>query len=106
MGNENKFHFNKILWGYSVWQGEAPHLPISFFKENPTIRAKATDVAKHWNIFANAHVWTLDGWLITSCNLYTGYVKCTVRKGKQVATLVTPDESVFLHNDPHLPKEW
>lgn len=105
MGNENKFHLSKILWGYSVWQGEAPHLGVSFFQENPTNKIKAAYVAKHWATFKDTHLWTLDGWLITSCQLYTGYVKCSVRKGKQVATLVTPDESVFLHNNPHLPMD-
>lgn len=100
--NENKHYVSKILWGLSVWQGEVKHLGVSFFQDNPQHKVKAAYVAKHWNTFKDTLVWTLDGWLITSCHLYTGYVKCQVRKGKQVATLVTPDESVFLHNNPHL----
>lgn len=98
-------HFTGMQWGLSIWQGSAPHVGVTYGQSSANLPIKASHLAKRFAEFQAVNVWTMDGWLITACVLFTGYVKCTVRKGKQVATLTTPDESLFFHNAAQLHKE-
>ncbi|MOA06921.1 hypothetical protein D3C78_1265890 [compost metagenome] len=102
-----KDHFAGIQWGLSVWSGSAKHLGRSYAYSEANLPIKAAQFSKRIGEFfdADVDVWTIDGWLVTSCTLGRGVVRCSVRKGTQVATLVTPDESLFFHAAKALHRE-
>ena len=97
--------YNAIQYGLSIWQGKAPHLGRSYKESKAEYPIRASDHDKYFTLFFNTDVWTSDGWLVTSTSLSGGIVRCSVRKGTQVATLVAPDHTLFFHDDPSLPNE-
>ena len=103
--NKTHDHFNRPQWGLSVWQGSAPHIGRSYRKADANLPVRANVLNAEFDAFKGTDVWNYDGWLVTSCVLIGGLVRCDVRRGTQVATLVVPDDSLFFHNNPSLPYE-
>lgn len=95
-------HFTSLLYGLSIWQGEAPHVGKTFGNSGAIYPIRAGDLDRRYKEFEGVDVWTMDGWLVTAFSLSHGITRCHVRKGKQVATLIGPDEQVFLHAAKHI----
>lgn len=97
--------YNGIQYGLSVWSGSAPHIGRTYRQSEANLPIRANEHDKLFEKFEGVDVWTDAGWLITSTSMSGGIVRCNVRKGTQVATLVVPDETLFFHSDPSLPHE-
>lgn len=98
-------NYDKIQYGLSIWQCSVAHLGRSYKESEANLPIRASDHDKQFDLFANTDVWDASGWLITSTSHSGGVVRCNVRKGTQVATLVVPDYTLFFHADPSLPSE-
>lgn len=97
--------YDRIQYGLSIWQGSAPHLGRSYRESEANLPIRASEHDKQFDRFVMTDVWNDAGWLIVTSSLSSGIVRCEVRKGTQVATLVCPDDTLFFHNDPSLPHE-
>lgn len=97
--------YNGIQYGLSVWNGSAPHLGRSYRESGANRPIRASEHDKLYPLFANVDVWNDAGWLITSTSHSGGVVRCNVRRGTQVASLVVPEETLFFHARPDLPHE-
>jgi len=97
--------YNGIQYGLSIWTGSAPHIGRSYKNSEANLPIRASEHDKFYDKFATTDVWNDAGWLITSTSHSAGIVRCNVRKGTQVATLVVPEETLFFHADSSLPYE-
>lgn len=97
--------YNGIQYGLSVWAGSVPHLGRSYKESEANLPIRASEHDKQFDLFVGTDVWDANGWLITSTSLSGGIVRCNVRKGTQVATLIAPDHTLFFHADPSKPHE-
>lgn len=97
--------YDKIQYGLSVWVGSAPHLGRAYRDSTANLPIRASEHDKHFAEFAKTDVWNDAGWLITTSSHAGGIVRCEVRKGTQVASLVCPEDTLFFHRNPELPHE-
>lgn len=97
--------YDGIQHGLSVWQGSVPHLGRSYKESEANLPVRAGDHDREFDQFKATDVWTEHGWLVTSTSASGGIVRCNVRKGTQVATFITPTDTLFFHADPSLPHE-
>jgi hypothetical protein len=97
--------YSGILYGLTVWQGSAQHIGRTYKQSEANLPIRAADHDKLFDRFAATDVWSDAGWLVTSTSHGAGIVRCNVRKGTQVGTLIVPEETLFFHADPSLPHE-
>lgn len=97
--------YAKIQYGLSIWVGSAPHLGRAYRDSTANLPVRASEHDKHFEVFLDTDVWNDAGWLITSSSFAGSVVRCEVRKGTQVATLVCPEDTLFFHRNPALPHE-
>lgn len=97
--------YDGIQYGLSIWNGSVPHLGRSYKESEANLPIRAGEHDRLFDQFAKTDVWDGAGWLITSTSASGGVVRCNVRKGTQVATLIAPTETLFFHADPSLPHE-
>lgn len=97
--------YNGIQYGLSVWAGSIPHLGRTYKESEANLPIRASDHDRDFDQFADTDVWDTAGWLITSTSHSGGIVRCNVRKGTQVGTLIVPSDTLFFHADPTKPYE-
>lgn len=97
--------YEGIQYGLCIWEGSVPHLGRTYKESEANLPIRAGDHDRQFDLFAQTDVWTENGWLVTSTSLSGAIVRCNVRKGKQVGTLLCPTETFFFHANPSLPFE-